>query len=1067
MSKNYNEENIKPFTYKQIRDELKSSTDNFKNNSGEFKYSFESEWELAIKILSNKYEFVDYYTDDNKHAPEGLDYFVKFSSTDSLDENFISNELPRSIDNFLQDCAQEFGLFSYSDIDKFSQRFTEDDIKKIKHLKSKINREFNDGADESDPIIQELFKKLESLIKNDSIKESKNELKDRAKKHKRTDKKGAKGWFLNPDAGNVDYNVQFFNHAVNPDSSCFNCSGDNLGEDLGGWDYDTSEAGGGSYPDAPEYEELPEPDEGYATDIYDEFESKINKNFKECDTIESYDFIKEDYYTVKCAIWVSKKFNEIDLANELDKYGVAGSYGVDNVEFVEEEDGYFLYYFDLNTNCDYLDQEDYCDHYDPEDYNPAWDSWKDYREELKEGLTNEFSWVKETIEPIVNIWCEYGSNDRKRPYASRESKANKEKGVFNDSYVTIKDAGLNEFNFEFDFGTASKTLALRDLNSALKEQPYDNGKYLVAYTINDEEDTGSDVVILRFNSEEAVDEAVVMEAQGKKKLKAVAEPLSYTFTYYLNTACRERRPETADDVENDFCNMTLRCTDDFNAMLQAYLIHLDDRSDVTNTEEILRDYELDFKTADDVKKYLDFADISDGSIIICKVEQNNRVVYDNGLDKEYFLSYVEDEIDDELDESLLQDLQRDHERVKREHGEDVYNALNKYCEEGHDLGDVLYSESKWNEFMNWYKSKNESLASGDKFENQADFETFLKSETITLLDDIYYDNTQSLDFGDLKDEVADFEKAGFIHGTEIWLPKGLQLEFTHASNPNGSGYYYFKTLNLDNNFEFAWNSLALEELLPYTNIYSKDFKKKLSNINENIKTSDIDLEENIQINDTLNPKLWDEDKELHDNVRKAIEEIAQAYVELLEENEIKISIKDIILIGSNASYNYTENSDLDLHIIADTTISSCPENLLPKLYDAYKSIFNKKYEIDIKGINVEVYVEADESKANSNGIYSLNDGWIKEPELVNIPEVDTEEELTIWEDKYFNLIEGNPTSADIENFIDELYNLRKTSIAKDGEYAVGNQIFKEFRALGYTDNLKRLKDEIKSKELSI
>lgn len=924
MSKDYNEENIKPFTYKQIRDELKSSTDNFKDNSGEFKYSFESEWELAIKILSNKYEFVDYYTDDNKHAPEGLDYFVKFSSTDSLDENFISRELPRSIDNFLQDCAQEFGLFTYSDIDKFSQRFTEDDIKKIKHLKGKINREFNDGADESDSVIQELFKKLESLIKNDSIKESKNELKDRAKKHKRTDKKGAKGWFLNPDAGNVDYNVQFFNHALNPDSSCFNCSGNDLGEDLGGWDYDTSEAGGGSYPDAPEYEELPEPAEGYARDIYDEFESKINKNFKDCDSIESYDFIKEDYYIVKCLIWVNKKFDEIDLSKELDKYGVDGSYGVDNVEFVEEDDGYFLYYFDLNTNCDYLDQEDYCDHYDPEDYNPAWDSWKDYREELKEGLTNEFSWVKETIEPIVNIWCEYGSNDRKRPYASKESKANKEKGVFNDSYVTIKDAGLNEFNFGFDFGTASKTLALKDLNSALKEQPYDNGKYLVAYTINDEEDTGSDIVILRFNSEEEAD--------------------------------------------------------DFN-------------------------------------------------------------------------------------ESLLQDLQRDHERVKREHGEDVYNALNKYCEEGHDLGDILYSESKWNEFMNWYNSKNESLASGDKFENQADFETFLKSETITLVDDVYYDDTRSLDFGDLEDEVADFDKAGFIHGTEIWLPKGLQLEFTHASNPGGSGYYYFKTLNLDNNFEFAWNSLALEDLLPYTNIYNKDFKKKLSNIDEDTKISN--LEENIQINDTLNPKLWNEDKELHDNVRKAIEEIAQAYVELLEENEIKISIKDIILIGSNASYNYTENSDLDLHIIADTTISSCPENLLPKLYDAYKSIFNKKYEIDIKGINVEVYVEADESKANSNGIYSLNDGWIKEPELVNIPEVDTEEELTIWEDKYFNLIEGNPTSVDIENFIDELYNLRKTSIAKDGEYAVGNQIFKEFRALGYTDNLKKLKDEIKSKELSI
>lgn len=58
-------------------------------------------------------------------------------------------------------------------------------------------------------------------------------------------------------------------------------------------------------------------------------------------------------------------------------------------------------------------------------------------------------------------------------------------------------------------------------------------------------------------------------------------------------------------------------------------------------------------------------------------------------------------------------------------------------------------------------------------------------------------------------------------------------------------------------------------------------------------------------------------------------------------------------------------------------------------------------------------------------------------------------------------------SEKIDEFIDNLYELRKTSIAKDGEFGLGNLVFKEFRNLGYLDNLKELKKQEKSKELSL
>lgn len=58
-------------------------------------------------------------------------------------------------------------------------------------------------------------------------------------------------------------------------------------------------------------------------------------------------------------------------------------------------------------------------------------------------------------------------------------------------------------------------------------------------------------------------------------------------------------------------------------------------------------------------------------------------------------------------------------------------------------------------------------------------------------------------------------------------------------------------------------------------------------------------------------------------------------------------------------------------------------------------------------------------------------------------------------------------SDDIEKFINDIYELRKDSIANDGEYGLGNLVFKEFRNLGYLDNLKELRKQEKGKELSL
>lgn len=123
-----------------------------------------------------------------------------------------------------------------------------------------------------------------------------------------------------------------------------------------------------------------------------------------------------------------------------------------------------------------------------------------------------------------------------------------------------------------------------------------------------------------------------------------------------------------------------------------------------------------------------------------------------------------------------------------------------------------------------------------------------------------------------------------------------------------------------------------------------------------------DMLEAVEKHDTLNPKLWDEDNNLKPEVREKILEIVKEFTDTLEEDEIKFKIKDIVLVGSNCSYNYNEMSDLDIHIRMDTKSLECPDNLYPLLYSAYRSLFNKKFDIDFYGIPVELYIETDDTE---------------------------------------------------------------------------------------------------------
>lgn len=225
------------------------------------------------------------------------------------------------------------------------------------------------------------------------------------------------------------------------------------------------------------------------------------------------------------------------------------------------------------------------------------------------------------------------------------------------------------------------------------------------------------------------------------------------------------------------------------------------------------------------------------------------------------------------------------------------------------------------------------------------------------------------------------------------------------------------------------------------------------------------LNEEFQIHDHLNEKVWDTSGHLLPQVREKIVEIVKQFEQDLQ---APIYIADIQVVGSNASFDYTDTSDLDVHIIANYELVSSQVELVQLIYDLSKTQFNKDYDISIYGINVELYVQDVNSACVSNGIYSVLDNkWIKEPKpLKSASKKNIDQELAAWRSHIVTLLQ-NRNKQDIIDAINTLYLIRHNAIAEEGQFSKGNQLFKEIRSLGLLDKLKDTLSELTQQELTL
>jgi hypothetical protein len=210
----------------------------------------------------------------------------------------------------------------------------------------------------------------------------------------------------------------------------------------------------------------------------------------------------------------------------------------------------------------------------------------------------------------------------------------------------------------------------------------------------------------------------------------------------------------------------------------------------------------------------------------------------------------------------------------------------------------------------------------------------------------------------------------------------------------------------------------------------------------------------------LNPVLW-ENNRLRKEVRFKLIKIAKHFAEYL--NVPRLNLKDVTLSGSSAGYNYSEYSDIDLHLVVSKT------NGNDELFTAKKNLYNKEHDLSIEGIPVELYVQPANQPHHSAGIYSvLDDKWINEP-VHEEPTTDPKD-IKAKARNYARKINSAMRSGSIEQcrkVMDELKRLRKAGLESGGEQSVENLAFKLLRARGQIDKLRKYITKQESAKLSL
>ena len=273
-----------------------------------------------------------------------------------------------------------------------------------------------------------------------------------------------------------------------------------------------------------------------------------------------------------------------------------------------------------------------------------------------------------------------------------------------------------------------------------------------------------------------------------------------------------------------------------------------------------------------------------------------------------------------------------------------------------------------------------------------------------------------------------------------------------------------------------------EGIKPQDNFYeSKDKEKVLENFDFEVNSSEIDLS-SFKKKHELVPNIWNPDGTLNSRIRLKLLDIADDFWEYVNLTWVKPS--GIILTGSICNFNWSQYSDIDLHLIVDFDEIDEKIEFVKDYLDSKKNEWNNEHSgLQIMGYPVELYVQNLGEMPESNGIYDLEENdWVREPNPDDIKSIGLNK-FSIKEkaakimtiiDNMYDALASTDDFHKIEQMGDDasylwrkVKEMRKSSLEKNGESGSGNIVYKILRRTGYLDRLWKLSNVVYDKTNSI
>lgn len=231
--------------------------------------------------------------------------------------------------------------------------------------------------------------------------------------------------------------------------------------------------------------------------------------------------------------------------------------------------------------------------------------------------------------------------------------------------------------------------------------------------------------------------------------------------------------------------------------------------------------------------------------------------------------------------------------------------------------------------------------------------------------------------------------------------------------------------------------------------------------------------DSFKVKDYLENHIWNDDGSLDLSVRRALLDISDDFWESCNIRWVKP--KTVLLTGSICNFNWSEFSDVDVHLVVDFSEIHENKEFVQEYFDDKKNDWNNTHEnLNVYGFPVEMYVEDIDAETESSAIYDLwENKWLKKPKEGNIEPIKLNKygikqvasDLMTQVDDLCDIFEKEHDKHKLEEIHDEadrisklFKDIRKVGLKK-GESGSGNIVYKVARRMGYLDKLWKLKTD--------